>query len=69
MTQRTPCFGCGNMTATMADGRCDICGTPKLSVLQQQPIKHWGFGRALWLAGFAFLVVLVMLLIDWLTRG
>jgi ribosomal protein L37E len=67
------CRGCGNMTIAMQDGRCDVCGMPKPVLRQHPPLQHpahyRGMVKALQLAAFAVAVMLVLLFIDWITRG
>jgi hypothetical protein len=63
-TERTYCFNCRDMTLTKADGSCVRCGTAKLVILPREPLKYWSVWRSLWLAGFAFFIVLLLYLIN-----
>jgi hypothetical protein len=67
------CRGCGAMTVATKDGRCEVCGTPKPVPRQRPPLQHpahyCGIVRALQLAAFAVTVMLILLFVDWITRG
>jgi hypothetical protein len=64
----TPCRGCGGHTITHHNGTCPACGYLKAVPQLRPPPPGWGFGRAVALAGFALFVMLVLLIIDMLSR-
>jgi ribosomal protein L37E len=67
------CRNCGNLTVATGDGRCDVCGTPKPVSRQHPPLQHpahyRGVVKALQLAAFAVVVMLILLFIEWITKG
>jgi hypothetical protein len=66
------CRHCRNLTVASENGRCEVCGSPK-PVLRRQPLQHSpqhrGMVRTLQLAAFAVVIMLILLFIEWITKG
>ena len=61
----TECPGCGNMTITFGDGRCETCGYRKSRdprVPRRPQPRRWGSTIAL--IAFAFAIAVVMLILG-----
>jgi hypothetical protein len=66
---RNACDGCGNMTATMRDGRCETCGCPKAMTTRfRQRHKSFPWGGSLGLMVFAIMIAVVILTVERIMR-